>query len=245
MWKIYLKNFSIGLIFAGISAAIASVIIVLWSLLAKLLEIQFSAIVMYIVGGIVGVSCCFIFKRFFIEENGYFIQEELDSPKKNRFWVEKIKSGKFVKRLAAQLSYVPSFVLSAAVIVLAGVFYSALQSAGEVNYMGYTILCACMGAVAVSLITYGILGIVSIKACKKCGAANAFIYDEYLDLNEASGFTGPSYNVGGKSGGLNYWGGGYDRKKLTKFGSRVSRHCACCGEKSVYTESPENSKVVK
>lgn len=244
MGKLYIRNFLVGMIFVGISAAISGAIMAFLSWLAQLIALPFSAIPTYIVGGVIGISCCFIFKRSFIEHNGYFLPEEIDNPKKSMFWINNIKDKKFIKQRAAQATYIPSLVLSLVVIVLAGVLYTTLQNAGEKSsYVGYAVLCAIIGAAALSLLTYGILGIKSIKVCKKCGTVNAFIYDEYMDLNEASGFTGPAYSFGQKAGGISYWGGGYDTKKLTKFGSRISRHCACCGEKSVYTESPNESHL--
>lgn len=246
MGKMYLKNFLIGMVFVGISAVIAAAIMALLSFLANLLTLPFNAIPTYIVGGVIGIACCFIFKRFFIEQNGYFTPEEIDNPKKGLFWINRIKNKNFVKKGVVQATYIPFFIISLAIIVFAGVFYSTLQSAGETSsYIGYAVICAVIGAAAVSLLMYGIFGIRSIKVCAKCGTVNAFIYDEYLDLNEASGFSGQSYNFGGGRGGIRVWAGGYDNKKFTKFGSRVSRHCACCGEQSVYTEKPEESKVVK
>ncbi len=245
MGKLYLRNYLVGMVFVGISTAVAAAITALLSLFASLLSLPFSTILIYIVGGVIGLACCFIFKRFFIDKNGYFLQEEIDDPKKHLFWIKCIKDKKFIKQRAAQAAYIPSFAISAAIIVLAGGFYTALQNAGETSsYIGYAVICAVIGAAALSLLTYGIFGLKSIKVCAKCGTVNAFIYDEYLDFEATSGFTGASYNSPVAHHGMSWGGGGYNTSKISKSGSRVSRFCACCNEKSVYTESPNESKVL-
>ena len=250
MGKLYLKNFATGLIFVCVSAIIAAIVSALLGLLAELLTLPFNAIASYIMGGVIGVICALSFKRFFIRQNGYFMPEDIAKRKdsvKNNFWINNIKDKKFIKKGAAQATYIPSFVLSLAIIILAGVFYSALQNAGEASsYIGYTVICAIIGASALSILAYGILGIRSLNVCKKCGSVNAFVYDEYLDFEMASGFKGAVSSKGGVHHGLT-WGGWMPSHvtKLSRYGDVVSRHCACCGEKSTCVTQWDNSKVVQ
>ncbi len=245
MGKLYLRNFLVGMIFVGISAAFSAAIIALFSLFSQAVNIPFSAIPAYIVGGVIGVVCCFIFKRLLIEKNGYFLREEIDDPQKKSFWIQCIRNKKFIGKRAARATYIPSFVISAAIIVLAGVLYPTLQNAGEMSsYVGYSIICAVIGAAAFSLIMYGIFGLMSIKVCDKCGAVNAFIYDEYLGFDETSVFTGESYNSAISHHGMGWGGGGYNTSKISTSESTVSRHCACCNEKSSFTESPNGAKAL-
>ena len=247
MVKLWTKNFVVGLIFMAISAAIGAAFMALLSLIAKLMTLNFSAIGAYIAGGVIGLLCCLIFKRLLIQNNAYFMPQDLDVSVK-KFWKERIREEKFVKKSSAIASYIPCFVVGAVIIILAALLYMALQNAGEVqNYLGYSVLCGIIGATAVSWIVYGIIGIKSLHVCKKCGAVNAFIYDEYLDFESTSGYTGGgmSYSYGRSTGGLRYWGGGYNTSKISKSGNRISRHCACCEEKSTFTEVAEKSGILQ
>lgn len=250
MSKLIIKNFLTGFVFVGIGAAIASVLLALLGLFAKLLQIPFNAIWSYIWGGVIAAVSCFTIKRFFITQKGYFRAEEIDDSQKKLFWINNIRSKTFIKKGAVQATYVPSLLLGVAIIVLACVLYSTLQNAGEASsYIGFTAICAIIGASAVAFVLYGILGIISIDACEKCGAVNAFIYDGDLEFNIISHYRGQET---AHSSGVNaygkVWGGGgagFDSRKLKKYGNRIARHCACCGEKSTYTEVRDQSSILQ
>ncbi len=57
MGKLYLRNFLVGMIFVGISAAFSAAIMALFSLFSQLVNIPFSAIPTYIIGGVIGIVC--------------------------------------------------------------------------------------------------------------------------------------------------------------------------------------------
>ncbi|MCH5163519.1 MAG: hypothetical protein J1F36_00710 [Clostridiales bacterium] len=247
MSKLFAKNFIIGLTFMLIVAAVGAAVMALLSLLAKLMTMNFNAIGSYIAGGIIGLVCCLIFKRLFIQNNAYFMPQDLEG-NNNKFWKQCIRKKKFIKRNAAIVAYIPSFIIGVGIIILAILLYPTLQSAREAqSYMGYSVLCGAIGATAVSWILYGIMGIKSLHVCKKCGSVNAFIYDEYLDFESTSGLTGGgmSYSYGAATGGVKYYGGGYNTTKIAKSGNRISRHCACCEEKSTFTEVAEKSGILQ
>lgn len=252
MTKLYIKNLLICVIFMSVSTAVAAAIVAVLSLLGWLLTLPFIAIPTYIVGGVIGLFCALTLRGFLIEQNGCFHPEAIDGSaqygKRSLFWITHIRNKKFIKKGAALTSYIPSFVLSSAIIALAIVFCSKIQLAGETSsYVGYAVICAIIGATALASLTYGIVGIKSLKVCKNCGTVNAFVYDEYVDFETASGFKGDVSTGGAKHHGIISWGGWMPAHtiKLTRYGDVVSRHCACCGDKSTYVANWDESKVVQ
>lgn len=254
MGKLYIRNILVGMIFMGISVAIATAVIALLSLASASLSVIFC----YILSGIIGLACGIFLEKFFISKYNYFNHKEVDDTSTQKsIWIQRIKEKNYVKRWGAYLTYLPIFIVSVVIIVFAILIYPTLSNS-IVNNKWYSVICAVIGASAISILVYGILGITSFKVCKKCGTVNAFIYDETIDYEAMADMEtkteAPSGNwrafvkqstrsYGSKNNGnakrsmadiLD--GKTHSERKVERFTDKIARHCDCCGEKSVIVE---------
>lgn len=253
MIKLYLKNFIVGMLCAGISSIIATALFAL----ICLGELSFNAISIYILGGIIGLVCSIILQKFLILKYNYFHNNKIaDSSVQKPIWIQHIREKIYVKRWNAYLTYLPTFISSVAIIIIGILTYTKLFNL-LTNNKWYSMTCALIGASAISLLIYSILGIKSFEVCKRCGAVNAFIYDETIDCETMSitetksdtptgnlrsfvkqnirSYSGKSNDSIVKSGfaGDNP---SYSERKVERFNNKVARHCACCGEKTLISE---------
>ena len=240
MGKLLTKNFLLGLVFVLVTVISTVLISVIFILLMMSTNWTLSIWLFYIVCILVALTVCFIQRKFYFAKKPYYYPEEINNThkaeRKHKFWIERIRSGKFIKRNAAMSIYILYLILGLAALGLVVLGYRLLQN---VDGTFFVVICipisAALCAFDISLLFYGIFGLRSLHVCKKCGAVNAFIYDEYLDFITASGFNGNlSYNSGVKHHGVS--SGNWivrNAGRVTKYGDMISRHCACCGEKSV------------
>ena len=243
--KLFFRQFGSGIIFSAISTLGATLVLSLVSLITNLF-LPFSAISVYILGTISSFIICLIIKKFFFKGNQYFLTNELNDNKKNSIWIEAIAKKKFIKRKTAILSYIPSIILGIFFIV-AIVFLDPILSQNVddlLSYFWHTAVGSLLSGMPMALIMFTFFGIRTLSVCNKCGAVNAFIYDEELDFTSSSAFSGTSYNAPIAHHGMSWGGGGYDTKRIESFSNQIVCHCACCKEKTVLSELPENSKVI-
>ena len=247
MFKLTLKNFFVGTFFMLLSSMIVGLLSIVLSLLAKIISIPYNTIPTYFLGGVIVIMTFFIFKKFFTQK-GYFLQKDIDDPKQNsskNIWIKNIKNGKFVKRWAAYATYIPCLIMCLGLIVLAFYLYPILQNGGTTqSYVFYAVISGIIGASISSLLIFIVFSIKSTQVCKKCGAVNAFIYDEYLDFNKSISGGSLSYTCYSNPYGMT----GIEpvnTPKTSKYRETVSRHCAYCGEKSTYTETYYESNIIR
>ena len=243
--QLFFKQFGLGVSFAAIIALSATLILSLLSLLTYLF-LPFNAIVVYVLGIIMSFIISFFIRRFFFKGNKYFLIDEINNDKKNNIWIKAISEKKYLKKKTVVLSYIPLIVLGILFIV-AIVFLNPILSQNVddlFSYFWHTALGSLLSGMPMALIMFIFFEIKTLSVCNKCDAVNAFIYDEELDFTSSSAFTGNSYNAPIAHHGMSWGGGGYDTKKLESFSNQIVCHCACCEEKTVLSELPEDSKVV-
>lgn len=256
MNKLFVRNSLIGIIFLGISLAITAVFAAAIGALLKLTIKSFDPILYLLIGGFLGLAYSLLLRKLFYRKN-FFLPNEIDEQtqmrgferinrKIRRFWIKRIKNKEFIKKRFVQLTYLPFIVLCIVAAVLAGVFYSKLSTLAEQYYIISSLICALIGSTAISSLMYAVLGLLSVSVCKKCGSVNAFVYDEYLDFEMASGFKGEVSGGGANHHGMS-WGGWLPMHtcKIEKYGDVISRHCECCGEKSTYTTQWQDPKIIQ
>lgn len=236
MIKLFAKNLILGWICALASMAVASAVLALLGLIAQILNFPFSPIPILIIGGIVGFICGMMLGGgIFFRRKSYFLPEDLNLD--NDLWINYIKTKKYIKKWAAYSSFIPHFVFSAVSIALIAVFYDEIINFSGSSYIGACVLCGLESSSVISWLVIGIFGIRSFAICVNCGAVNTLIYQSDEEFASASGFTGESYNFNyAVHHGMSQGGGGYDTKKLSKYGNRVRCKCACCENESSYTE---------
>ena len=252
MGKLWIKNILLGLIFVLVPIICVTVITALIIIIGVTTEViawVISSWLIYIISVLITLVICFIQRKFYFAAKSYYYPEEInnvDKTNKNKFWIERIRNEKFIKRAAAWAIYIPYFVLGLVALVFAILFSKGLYNVERTFYFVIMApICVALIALTVSLFLYGIFGLRSLRVCKKCGAVNAFIYDEFLDFEATSGFTGASYNSTITHHGIGWGGGGYNTTKISKSGNRISCHCACCEEKSTFTEVTDKSGILQ
>ncbi len=222
-----IKQLKKALIMVIISALIGTSVTVLIALLFGN-QMQFMTIRCYLIGAFAAFITC-ISMRGILREKSYFDQAELKNGK--GFWIDKIRNRKFVNKTSARLMLVPYIVLGLGIMVAICIFDKQLQSGS--SYIGRSALCALLAAVSVALVTYAVLSMFSIKACKKCGAVNALILTE--NAEHISSVAYASYRMSASPVPL--------ISMLSPIRGRVENHCdflichcASCGEEETVTQ---------
>lgn len=249
MRNLIVRNLITSLIFIFVPVISASAIIALISLFSLIVR-GFAALI-YIISGLIGLLTCLLLRKLCFSVKPCYYPEDVetkgDANKKDKYWIERIKGGKYIKRRETQAIYIPYFILGLVAIVFIVLFHTVF-GVQTLSFEIYATICAALSALTVSLFLYGIFGLRSLNICKKCGAVNAFMYEADLEFNLVSHYRGQEapYSSGVNAYGIRYRGGGgcrFDSRKVKKYGNRIERRCACCGEKSVYIPKWEMSRI--
>lgn len=233
MLRLTLRHTAIGLIFWLMSLIFCAASIAIISLLTQLF-IPFNATASLIVGGLLAIPICFMFRRF-IYAKPYHLESELTAPKGKDFWLDRLGSAPITVP-KAYCTLLPMLIFVALPILPIVLFYPQLSDSKDVaSYIYLSATCSALGSAIISPVIYAILTAKSFVVCSGCKAVNSLIFDEELSHSSAHGsasYGGVTYG-GVRTNGIRNFGGSFDPKMLSRDAERSLCHCKYCGAKNV------------